>query len=209
MRLKDIDKDGMVRAYLDERLPMHSIGDRIGVGAPTISRWLRGFGVKTRTIGEARIGSHHSEETKRKMSAKQVGKIVSQETRDKLSASNRGRGNWWWGKHLALEHRKKISEAQKGDRAHGWRGGVSLLRGTEKFKYAQGTWRKQVFERDDYTCQVCGQYGWSLVAHHILPYSDFPEHRDDIENGITFCVDCHYQAKMPITRYLAQDQAST
>ena len=28
-------------------------------------------------------------------------------------------------------------------------------------------WRKQVFERDNYTCQCCGKYGGSLAAHHL------------------------------------------
>jgi len=56
-------------------------------------------------------------------------------------------------------------------------------------KYKQ--WRKSVYERDKYTCRICGQVGHKLNAHHIQNYAEFHENRYDIENGITLCVDCH------------------
>lgn len=52
-------------------------------------------------------------------------------------------------------------------------------------------WRKSVFERDDYTCQICGRRGVKLNAHHKKSYAYFPELRYAIDNGITLCVDCH------------------
>lgn len=58
--------------------------------------------------------------------------------------------------------------------------------------YKTSEWRKQVFERDSYTCQSCGDNkGKNLQAHHILNFSNHKEKRFDVLNGITLCQSCH------------------
>lgn len=52
-------------------------------------------------------------------------------------------------------------------------------------------WRKAVFERDNYTCQMCSQRGGELQADHIKPFAFFPELRTELSNGRTLCKDCH------------------
>lgn len=51
--------------------------------------------------------------------------------------------------------------------------------------------RKNVFDRDNYTCQNCGQVGGELNAHHIKTFKHHPELRTETSNGITLCVSCH------------------
>lgn len=59
-------------------------------------------------------------------------------------------------------------------------------------------WRRQVIERDGWTCQKCGntQSGPKkdrvpVVAHHIVGWNVDSSRRYDVENGITLCLDCH------------------
>ena len=67
-----------------------------------------------------------------------------------------------------------------------------LLKGTpSRFTPEYKEWRDVVFERDNYTCQDCGERGGELNAHHIKPYNEYPDLRVDVGNGITLCVECH------------------
>jgi 5-methylcytosine-specific restriction endonuclease McrA len=55
----------------------------------------------------------------------------------------------------------------------------------------QKQWATLVKERDNYTCQKCGSTEGTIVAHHILPMSLYPIESADIDNGITYCEECH------------------
>ena len=53
-------------------------------------------------------------------------------------------------------------------------------------------WRKTVYERDDYVCQVCGyDKGGILVAHHKDSWDSNPDVRLAVDNGETCCERCH------------------
>lgn len=55
-----------------------------------------------------------------------------------------------------------------------------------------GVWRKSVYERDNFTCQTCGDNkGGNLVAHHLDAYSWCKDKRTDVNNGVTLCEECH------------------
>lgn len=68
----------------------------------------------------------------------------------------------------------------------------TVMRGKAKWKI----WRKQLFERDYYTCQMCGDRSKKnhfvyLIPHHIKGVTYFPDEAFNIDNGVTVCLDCH------------------
>ncbi|MGI9535123.1 MAG: hypothetical protein ACR2NW_09240 [Thermodesulfobacteriota bacterium] len=57
--------------------------------------------------------------------------------------------------------------------------------------YMLRTWAGAVKTRDNYTCKICSN-NENLNAHHILYKNKYPEFFLYISNGVTLCVDCHY-----------------
>jgi hypothetical protein len=96
------------------------------------------------------------------------------------------------GKSLPQKWADNIRKSHpKGKNHPMWKGGVTSesqrLRRGKLFK----EWRKAVFERDNYTCQMCSVRGGELHPDHIKPFSLYPEFRFDTNNGRTLCAPCH------------------
>lgn len=58
-------------------------------------------------------GKKHDEETRKKMSEFQRGRVLTEEHKAKIGAANKGELNSFWGKTHDEETRKKMSEKQK------------------------------------------------------------------------------------------------
>jgi hypothetical protein len=84
-------------------------------------------------------------------------------------------------------NKKKVNKGEKNGRYLGDRKLVKRPMCTTEGKL----WRLAVYQKDNYTCQKCGQCGGKLEAHHIKGYFECPELRFDINNGITLCKECH------------------
>lgn len=153
----------------------------------------------------------HSVATLAKMSLTRKGRPKSDAHKIALSNAQKGR-------RLTLAHRQKLriaklgttiptatrarmSIAQKlignrppcltGSSSPTWKGGLTTKSKQIRNSAAYATWRSHVFNRDDYTCQGCGQRGGELQADHELPFSQYPDLRFEILNGRTLCVPCH------------------
>ena len=73
-----------------------------------------------------------------------------------------------------------------------WKGGISSKNKIERDRFRKSL-QKTVFERDNYTCQLCGDRGVALQVDHIQSWADYVELRFNIENCSTLCQKCHYQ----------------
>lgn len=122
-----------------------------------------------------------------------LGRPLSAEHRAALSVAGKG-------KLKSEEHRAKIAAANVGKHDYRgslnphWQGGVTpehlAIRASEDYDI----WRSSVFARDGYACQKCGDdAGHNLRAHHMDCFSDFPEKRMDVNNGVTLCASCHVE----------------
>lgn len=138
----------------------------------------------------------------------------SEATKKKIGNSNKGKPNFFKGKQRTEENRNKL----RGENCHLWKGGITPLAIAIRGMAESVSWRNQIFKRDGYRCQSCGDdKGGNLEAHHIKAfaflfreflsqYSQFSPIDDketlvrlaisytpfwDINNGKTLCDDCH------------------
>lgn len=159
-------------------------------------------------------GSHHTQEWKKNLSnsIKGInhpffGKKHSEETKIKISLTKKNNSPAWnkglhtgvkpWvGKRFTEEHKKNLSLAHKGlrvgEKNNMWKGGITSKDKLERAEFNK-TIQKLIFERDNYTCQICNIKGGFLQVDHIQSWAEFKELRFNPENCRTLCMNCHYQ----------------
>jgi hypothetical protein len=126
------------------------------------------------TMAKQRVGPKHP----------RFGMRTPEETRQKIANSLKGR------------FRGRLNPQWKENATHRWR--VTLHNQCE---YKE--WRKQVFQRDNYSCKACGKpSNGDIQAHHILPLETNPELIFDVLDGITLCRKCHRSIKSKELRFV-------
>ncbi|MCI0391877.1 MAG: HNH endonuclease [Acidobacteria bacterium] len=99
---------------------------------------------------------------------------------------------------------KMVSIRQKGEQSHLWQGGKTKEAQSFRNSATYDEWRREVFARDDWTCQICKKRGGRLTAHHILRFSQRRDLALVVENGITLCWPCHTSIRHKEEKYEAQ-----
>ena len=148
------------------------------------------------------------------------GHVNSEEARKKQSNTIKGHISYTLGMKFSEATKQKMSKAKKdfvpwnkgktcpqisGENKPNWKGGITplVMQIRKHFKYRQ--WRSDIFTRDNFTCQKCGIKGSTLHAHHIKSFSNILQYYEitkleeaieceelwNINNGITFCKECH------------------
>lgn len=95
------------------------------------------------------------------------------------------------GRRLTLEQRQQRSHRYRGANSHFWRGGIAPINKVIRSSTTYAEWRATIFQRDDYTCQLCNKRGGKLQADHIKAFSTHPHLRFNVDNGRTLCIECH------------------
>lgn len=159
---RNIDRDWLYQKYVVERLSWDDFKEKYNISSCLLKSRLGEFGISREK--EAWNKNKRGVLKANATSFQKGHKVGVRFGRDKTSA---------------------------GDKHWNWKGGITSsvmkIRNSKKMK----EWRESVFERDNYTCQACGQIGGKLHADHVMPFSLFPELIFDTLNGRTLCVDCH------------------
>lgn len=112
----------------------------------------------------------------------------------------KAKGNQYW---------KLRKNTPKGEEHYNWKGGITKIKKKVYDSSRYKKWRKEILQRDNYTCQACNKRSCYLEVHHIKPrYIIFKENniknlRDalnckelwDKDNAITLCRKCHNLTK--------------
>ncbi len=115
------------------------------------------------------------------------------------------KGNKPWNKGI---HHERI----KGENHWNWQGGKTKKQEAERKSSDYRNWRRDIFIRDEFTCQECGIKNVRLEAHHIKSWSEFEALRFDRNNGLTLCEKCHIKTDSygrKIIKKLTSDEADS
>ena len=113
----------------------------------------------------------------------------------------------WFPKGVVPKTAFKVGDERiSGKNNNFWKGGVTPENHKIRNSVPMKNWRKAVFERDDFTCQICEKRGCELNADHIKPFAYFPELRFELSNGRTLCVDCHKATPNYMNRWVTKEQ---
>lgn len=118
-----------------------------------------------------------------------------EDAKKRIGAASKG-NKYALGVKLSDDTKLKMSNSRRGEKHYNWQGGKTKKSTIIRHSYKYKMWRESVFERDNYTCVMCGSHSYAgnpvpLNADHIKSFANFPELRFEINNGRTLCVPCH------------------
>lgn len=219
------------RFYVEERMSLRQIADRIGRDHHYVKRRLERAGVRVVAYNKPMVMTRRDGKTVYEMACKICReKFWANNKRQKFCSrdcmgiaqstgkTKRGvaerevRECPFCGEEFPcrIKSTQKYCNRRCFDRHHSERmsgeGNPSYINGgsREKASYRGDDWnqiRQRIYERDNYTCQECGEKCISkdratpsnshliIQCHHITPYETPNDNVD--ENLITLCVSCH------------------
>jgi len=183
-----LNKEKLYQLYIVEKKSLSEIGLNFSCSTQTILNRMKEYNIPRRSYSDSLKGRKIN--WKNKIGIKSFGRKLSEESKDKIRSAAIGRKAW--NKNLSkAKNPDKIKYGKPGETHHNWKGGISSINTRIRQSSEYKIWRKQVFIKDNFTCQKCKIKGNKLNAHHIIPFSANIEKRFDLSNGITLCEKCH------------------
>ena len=222
------NREWLYQKYWIEELNPYQIAKLCNADHKTIRTWLKKFNISIRSISEATKIAMNNPKIKKKISIASKKMWANPDFKEKHKHNKYffGKIGHVWNKDLKGEKYKlhypngfsignlgKIpwNKGKKfpqvtGVNNHNWKGGITplIIKIRSYKKYDE--WRKKIYERDNFTCQMCeDNRGHNLQAHHKKSFAEIIQENDiknfneslkckelwSIDNGVTLCKDCH------------------
>jgi 5-methylcytosine-specific restriction endonuclease McrA len=171
-----VTKNKLYDLYVNQELPSREIANRLGFkDHKSVTTWLRKYNIPIR---------HKNYFTdKRRKQLSDIMKVNSSFVTDPPMRKP----------EVVAKYREtaKKTGAHRGPNNWNWKGGITSANQKARRSIENEEFRKIVFERDNYTCQICDDNKKPLEANHIKLFSEKKELRFEPSNGITLCKDCH------------------
>jgi transposase-like protein len=198
----ELPLDEIIDLYLDQKLSTEEIAKKYNCGSETIRRRLHENNVELRDKAES-LGGWNKGLTKENCeSIARAAKKLSETRKQKFASGELV--HWNEGNSCSEQVKDKISDTLKGrylgaDNPN-WKGGKNTKNAQIRARYYGSRdyrkWRSHIFQRDNYTCQMCKkQSEGDIEAHHIITVEENPNKIVEKTNGITLCENCHRSIK--------------
>lgn len=210
------DKVEAERMYLDERMGIREVGEKLGYSYGRMRSAFLRWGIPIRKRGEYRMKcdvqldedtlyrtywdekksygqiaealgcSRHYVQLR--MEAFGIPRRTPSERAQEAIRQERRRTTW------TDSQRERARVAMSGERNPNWKGGTTRRSYVGRVTPEYIEWRSAVYERDAYTCVACGDdRGGNLCAHHVTNFAKVAGGAEEhaVYNGITLCASCH------------------
>lgn len=149
-------------------------------------------------LSKAHEGQHSSPKTEFEKGHIPInkGKLLSKETKEKISKSViakeiKGKNHPFYGKHHTEESKKKMSEANSGEKNSRWRGGISYEPYCSKFNDEFKETIREQFNRKCFICNKSETENKEKLSVHHVNYNKNCLCDDSKCKFVPLCRSCH------------------
>lgn len=179
LQIDDMGK-WLYEKYITERLSIRQIMKLLDTKANNgISSMLNYYDIPVRHGSEAVETQWENNDERREQQRSNCNHLHTKESRDKLREVMQ-----------TDEYRNKSSKAKLGEKNPMYNPDLDRVNNNSRSISGNKLWRKEIMDKYGHKCDICSSKD-RLQTHHLYNWSEYPEKRFDINNGVCLCEDCH------------------